>query len=197
MENKTATYLKYAIGEIILVIIGILIALQINNWNDRIKAKEAQVQILKSIKKEIQVNKNQIKNVFPYHNIIRDTLRILDIETLKTSGVNPLGFWKGHQIFRLRTASFQTALQSGVMKDISLELSESLNNLYTSIQFYNDLSQSVGNGIYGINLTTEEGILQMINFVRMIMEDVNYSESQLLSDFDSNLEEIDAALTLY
>ncbi|WP_228850953.1 DUF6090 family protein [Aegicerativicinus sediminis] len=34
MENKTSKYLKYAIGEIILVVIGILIALQINNWNE-------------------------------------------------------------------------------------------------------------------------------------------------------------------
>jgi hypothetical protein len=37
MENKTGKYFKYAIGEIVLVVIGILIALQINNWNsDRI-----------------------------------------------------------------------------------------------------------------------------------------------------------------
>ena len=34
MENKTSKYLKYAIGEILLVVIGILIALQINNWNE-------------------------------------------------------------------------------------------------------------------------------------------------------------------
>jgi len=34
-EGKTASYLKYAIGEIVLVVIGILIALQINNWNQR------------------------------------------------------------------------------------------------------------------------------------------------------------------
>ena len=34
MENKTSKYFKYAIGEIVLVVIGILIALQINNWNE-------------------------------------------------------------------------------------------------------------------------------------------------------------------
>lgn len=34
MENKTSNYFKYAIGEIVLVVIGILIALQINNWNE-------------------------------------------------------------------------------------------------------------------------------------------------------------------
>ena len=33
MENKTGKYFKYAIGQIILVVIGILIALQIKNWN--------------------------------------------------------------------------------------------------------------------------------------------------------------------
>ncbi len=38
-ENKTGKYLKYAIGEIILVVIGILIALSINNWNEKRKAK--------------------------------------------------------------------------------------------------------------------------------------------------------------
>jgi len=34
-EGKTGKYLKYAIGEIVLVVIGILIALQINNWNSQ------------------------------------------------------------------------------------------------------------------------------------------------------------------
>jgi len=32
-QSKTGMYLKYAIGEIVLVVIGILIALSINNWN--------------------------------------------------------------------------------------------------------------------------------------------------------------------
>ena len=36
-KNKTGKYLKYAIGEIVLVVIGILIALSINNWNENKK----------------------------------------------------------------------------------------------------------------------------------------------------------------
>jgi len=38
-QNKTGKYFKYAIGEIVLVVIGILIALQINNWNEVRKEK--------------------------------------------------------------------------------------------------------------------------------------------------------------
>lgn len=34
-ENKVSSYLRYAIGEIVLVVVGILIALQINNWNEQ------------------------------------------------------------------------------------------------------------------------------------------------------------------
>ena len=39
-EGKTTNYLKYASGEIILVVIGILIALQINNWNEGEKERQ-------------------------------------------------------------------------------------------------------------------------------------------------------------
>jgi hypothetical protein len=46
MENKTGKYFKYAIGEIVLVVIGILIALQINNWNEKRKDRIIEEQIL-------------------------------------------------------------------------------------------------------------------------------------------------------
>jgi hypothetical protein len=58
MENKTSKYLKYAIGEIVLVVIGILIALQINNWNehrkDSIKEKVILQDISTSLTSDIQ-----------------------------------------------------------------------------------------------------------------------------------------------
>ncbi len=38
-QNKPVKYMRYAIGEIVLVVIGILIALQINNWNAERKIK--------------------------------------------------------------------------------------------------------------------------------------------------------------
>lgn len=48
-KNKTGKYLKYAIGEIILVVIGILIALQINNWNEHRKARAFEYKVLHEI----------------------------------------------------------------------------------------------------------------------------------------------------
>ncbi len=52
-ENKTGKYFKYAIGEIILVVIGILIALQTNNWNENNKAKSRWKSDLLELKSEL------------------------------------------------------------------------------------------------------------------------------------------------
>jgi len=52
-ENKFSKYLIYAIGEIILVVIGILIALQINNWNEVQKGKMKATTILKEIRSDM------------------------------------------------------------------------------------------------------------------------------------------------
>jgi len=60
-DNRPLKYMRYAIGEIILVVIGILIALQINNWNqDRIQSKELD-DLMKSISSAIQSDIRYLK----------------------------------------------------------------------------------------------------------------------------------------
>ena len=67
MENKTSKYLKYAIGEIVLVVVGILIALSINNWNqDRINRQNEKL-ILNELHKEFISNKIQLDTVLFYN----------------------------------------------------------------------------------------------------------------------------------
>ena len=55
-ENKFSRYLLYAIGEILLVVIGILIALQINNWNEAQKDHAYEVKMLSEIVKSLKAD---------------------------------------------------------------------------------------------------------------------------------------------
>lgn len=48
-EGKTSRYLKYALGEVILVMIGIFAALQLNNWNESRKSQVYEIKMLKEI----------------------------------------------------------------------------------------------------------------------------------------------------
>ena len=59
-EGKTVKYLKYAIGEIVLVVIGILIALQINNWNENRKAQEKEIKLLVELKGDLIETKEDL-----------------------------------------------------------------------------------------------------------------------------------------
>ena len=59
-ENKIIKYLLYAVGEIVLVVIGILIALNINNWNQEIKTKKQEIKILAELKNDLKTNLNEI-----------------------------------------------------------------------------------------------------------------------------------------
>tara|TARA_R110002074_G_scaffold231282_2_gene402869 strand:- start:4200 stop:4949 length:750 start_codon:yes stop_codon:yes gene_type:complete len=61
MENKTSKYFKYAIGEIILVVIGILIALQINNWNENKKQEITTKNYLEALKIELVGNSKKME----------------------------------------------------------------------------------------------------------------------------------------
>jgi len=55
-ENKFSKYLIYAIGEIVLVVIGIVIALQINNWNNQQRDNQSELKYLNQIKNSLRDN---------------------------------------------------------------------------------------------------------------------------------------------
>ncbi|RNC92086.1 MAG: hypothetical protein ED555_02970 [Allomuricauda sp.] len=64
-ENQFSKYLLYAIGEIILVVIGILIALQINNWNENRKEAESQQKLFANLKIDFQ---NRLGELEEFHS---------------------------------------------------------------------------------------------------------------------------------
>ncbi|WP_431136130.1 DUF6090 family protein [Psychroserpens mesophilus] len=61
MEHKTSKYFKYAIGEIILVVIGILIALQINTWNKQKEEHQLELKILEEIRVNLNLDLKEIQ----------------------------------------------------------------------------------------------------------------------------------------
>ena len=69
--GRAGRYLKYAIGEIVLVVIGILIALQINNWNEQRKSKAQEVNILTKLNADLKANLFEIEGI---KNITEDRI---------------------------------------------------------------------------------------------------------------------------
>lgn len=71
-ENKTGRYFKYAIGEIILVMIGILLALQVNNWNQGRQMEKVEAKILKGLHQEFSENITRFDDIYKLQEARRD-----------------------------------------------------------------------------------------------------------------------------
>ncbi len=78
-ENKVLAYLRYAIGEIFLVVIGILIALQVNNWNKNKNQKAEEHNALINLKQDFSYNKKQLDSLILKTNFfVKISLEILN-----------------------------------------------------------------------------------------------------------------------
>jgi hypothetical protein len=161
-ENKFSKYILYAIGEIILVVIGILIALQINNWNENqklnSKTQEYYVQLLDDLNKDVIFANKIIKQ---FDNYLKD-LKEYTNSYYKEDILAPLEAYK--QISKLPVLSTSFTFNSSTIEtlqnngDIGLIPSGIRNKLI-------DLKRQQELMIIRANYTNEgkNGIIQNLN----------------------------------
>jgi hypothetical protein len=116
-KGKTGKYFKYAIGEIILVVIGILIALQINNWNEQKKSEEKIDKLLVEVLQDLESNINLCIKQLKFYNakdslLIKATLNDLTREDYisgKIGDLQRLTTW--HNVDQLEVSAFNDLLE--------------------------------------------------------------------------------------
>jgi len=116
-EGKTAKYFKYAIGEIILVIIGILIALQINNWNESRKQSTTEKEFITSLKNDLKQDKAFIKRVIKLNEPRIEAYEILnsDLQNLYNNDRKSLdsifkNYFRSQRTFYPISGSYEAAV---------------------------------------------------------------------------------------
>ena len=131
------SYIKYAIGEIILVVIGILIALQINNWNEHRKAKENERVLLQKLKEENLLNLSSLEDHVMYRDsitsIIDRFLILLNKSTLEKNQDKIENY-----LDEVLASSVYTFTQSNLVNFLRTNnnKSSSLSRELTTLQFY-------------------------------------------------------------
>ncbi len=134
-RNKTGKYLKYTIGEIVLVVIGILIALQINNWNENRKVQKQETQIYKELHSDLLQTKNDILALISKNkDNINSTTQLLNaITNKKTYNDSLYNFFTSigadNKIF-LKTSAFENLKNIGLNTLSSDSLRIAITSLY-------------------------------------------------------------------
>lgn len=124
-ENKVSKYLLYAFGEIVLVVIGILVALYINNMNDLRKERVRELGYLENIKTDLKLNIAEMdKFLAVRNNNIQSAAKILEhfdgkpIEDYTAFNQLGVGIYNW-QKFYMSDNTFQELVNSGNLAIIS------------------------------------------------------------------------------
>ena len=116
-ENKFSKYLIYAIGEIILVVIGILIALQINNWNQSQNKIIAEKEFSQGIKSDLKKDKEYLNLVIKLQKPKIEAFNLLNAELPESYHENQIAvdsllkiYFTSQRTFYPISGSFQSAV---------------------------------------------------------------------------------------
>ena len=174
-EKQTGKYLRYAVGEILLVVIGILIALQINNWNNRRLDRVEERKIYQNIKQQVLDDKAELGRVIEFNDYYTKTFDyanklILSGSREKTDTLALIVMTVSQYSDFHRTGNiYETMVSSGDIKLIqNTEVISKLQQLETTYTFINKLEKMNWDMILNdlsrelrgvINFATQEPVL--------------------------------------
>jgi hypothetical protein len=135
-KNKTGKYLKYAVGEIVLVVIGILIALSINNLNETLKQKETTNSIYSIVKEDLNNDISEIDSFLKdYNEVIKPSFKtVLETNLTKEDWLkNPqyMVVIGGFEDFSINQRGFELLKnQSNLILNTKQNLASEINLFY-------------------------------------------------------------------
>jgi hypothetical protein len=134
MENKTGKYLKYAIGEIILVVIGILLALQINTWNEnRIDSKRLNL-YTQSLLNDLELDKKRLIECMVF-----DSTKVSIIDSLSEPVQDFIEDYSDRGILTIKSIKVNNATFKTMSSNNDLELYQNIDLQNSISKYYADV----------------------------------------------------------
>ncbi|MCC1483905.1 DUF6090 family protein [Winogradskyella immobilis] len=191
-QGKTGKYFKYAIGEIILVVIGILIALQINNWNENRKLNEQRKELISNLITDftdtnetlvsaIEKRENELNTMNTFYKIIENETQTISVDSLRK--IATVFFMEDN--FKPTISSYNEAVSNGDFRLLkSRSLTQYIDRFFESADSYSNTFNFGGENFFNGSaweLRKSLGSLQPIvvsrsNFDAMPYKKLLYSE---------------------
>ncbi len=193
-KNKPGKYFKYAIGEIILVVIGILIALGINNWNENRKDSIQEKIVLRSLLENLHLAKTQSEFLISEEDTLKKRLiRILGIESNPNVNVNqiiPDSIFKS-AVWDLQSdqPTFNAYSNLKNTNKLSLIKNKSVNEKFTDLEFRLNRLNDILEDRLSVHQIRIDNILEKdINFIPLVKS--NVPEINILNETENDYYEL-------
>lgn len=219
-QGNLKRYIPYAIGEILLVMIGILLAFQVSKWNDNRIKKDNEITYYKNIKDQINDDKTLIQSQIDYNNRFLNQFKLANtiIEKNERTNKDTLGIIIRNLIsysdFDKRGSIYETMVNSGeikLLKNIEIiNLIRILEERYNYMNRMEEIHKNVvlnyaapmisqlisfsNNEIIEIDEVFSFEMQNLILIMIQISEEKNYVYTSSISYIDNTLELIDKEL---
>jgi len=202
-ENNFRKYLLYAIGEILLVVIGILLALQINNWNETSKNREKEVKILTNLKSDLESTVINLTKASEEYSILVKRLETvinfigLDLEIVPQNLIDTIRY-----TYVPLTDVIDGGLNALLNSDkLELITSDSLNLLITeypsNIKRFKEQEQNMEDVLLNMHRPVLEKYVSLIDVLSNDDGFPNLKNRSPASDFDGLIKDHDYQNALY
>ncbi|MDP5092082.1 MAG: DUF6090 family protein [Polaribacter sp.] len=185
IKNQTGKYFKYAIGEIILVVIGILIALQINNWNEQQKIRAYEITMLKEVSAALQTDLEFLDRNIPYlENALNSFCKLAIIKNDITNSKDSLLFHLEiiHEygfLLNLNKSRYEAIKSGGMDKISNLYIRNQLSELYEEkIQF----AQTWINEIFRAELFNKMELISKLFYVKAVSRNGRVANEMIIEN---------------
>ena len=152
-ESKFSKYILYAIGEIVLVVFGILIALQINTWNEARKEAAFENEILSQIRENLIQDRTNLMAIINWHQRAYDASGKLINDSIRSKHPDSVPLWLGEVVhfsrFQSITNSYEALKSAGLQIVKNGELRKNLGVYYDDK--VNHAAKALGDIEYAFN----------------------------------------------
>lgn len=162
-NGKISNYLLYAMGEIILVVAGILIALAVNNWSQHQKERKAGEDLLVRIHRDLVQDTLNFQSIIVQNNLLREEIKAVlsdlydGVETIEEVQYMSAVYDKAlDQVFSPNDNTYQSMISSGTLGLIhNEEVKEAVIDLYAEYELKRALLSSMNSWMIGIVSTMD------------------------------------------
>ncbi len=163
-ENRFSRYLVYAIGEIVLVVIGILIALQVNNWNQQMKNDRLETgyycRLLEDLQQDVEQNDRLIEQATARLKASNQAIRLLQQEGATKIAVGEqmgLAVKAIYVDFKPSNSTFEDLRSSNLNIIKDKDVIKSLNDYYNNMESLKSIIMVNGRNAVDIAFAHDDG----------------------------------------
>ena len=183
-SDQTRKYILYAIGEVLLVMIGILLALQVNNWNewrkDRVIEKEALIDIVFDIERNINFLERVIEQLELENKSCDIILNVIENKLPYKDSLN-YHFWKSRFVFgrsnQMASSGFESLKDNGINLIVNKSVRDEILNLFESTYSFLKMFDTL---FAQYNPLAEEVILEL--FYQEGQSEIPFQHEQLFTN---------------